>query len=109
MVKINVTKLDQELRAAGVPIDGCSSTGRIDYRPEATDADRARGAAVLAAHDPGLSAEQLGEAAGGLPPRVLAALVLRLSSSWPTLTAARRAWVQGVLDAAAVRIQQVIA
>jgi len=49
---VNATKLDQELRAAGIPMDGCSSSGRIDFRPEATPAQREQAARILAAHDP---------------------------------------------------------
>lgn len=45
-------KLDAQLRAAGVPIHGCTSKGRIDFREEASANDRAYAAAILAAHDP---------------------------------------------------------
>lgn len=53
-MKYNLSKLDAELRAAGIPIDGVSGTtvGRIDYRPEATREQRKQAAAILAAHDP---------------------------------------------------------
>lgn len=97
---VNAAKLDAELRAAGVPIDGCSSGGRIDYRPEATDGHRAIAAAVLAAHDPApTEAQRIMEL--GVPPRVFAALVVRTSSRWSGLTATRRARIQQILDDAA--------
>lgn len=49
---VNPTKLDQSLKAAGIPIHGCDSTGRIDFKDEATPAQRAAAAQILAAHDP---------------------------------------------------------
>lgn len=47
----DVASLDQELRAAGVPIHGCASDGRVDFKPEATDAHRAKAEEVKAAHN----------------------------------------------------------
>ncbi len=44
--------LDEELRAAGLRIDGCSSDGRIDWVSPPSPAEQATAAAVLAAHDP---------------------------------------------------------
>ena len=49
---INASALDAELKAAGIPIHGCASTGRIAFKDEATAEQRARAAAILAAHDP---------------------------------------------------------
>jgi hypothetical protein len=49
---INVAKLHQELVSAGIPIDGVSSNGRIDFQITATEAQRARAQAILLAHDP---------------------------------------------------------
>lgn len=49
---VNAEKLDAELRAAGVPIHGCDSSGGIQFRDEATQAQRDQAAALLAAHDP---------------------------------------------------------
>ncbi len=51
MGKINVTKLQRELDAAGIPTCGCCSDGRIDFLPEATDAQRKLAEKILAAHD----------------------------------------------------------
>lgn len=48
---INASALDVELKAAGVPIHGCASSGRIDFKDSATDADRKRAVEILAAHD----------------------------------------------------------
>ncbi len=49
----NTTKLDGELKAAGLPIVGCSSDGRIDWAEgHPTAEERAAAEAVLAAHDP---------------------------------------------------------
>lgn len=49
---INIVKLDVELKAAGIPIYGCASDGRIDFLPSATPAQLQQAAAILAAHDP---------------------------------------------------------
>lgn len=49
---INVVKLTRELTQAGIPIDGCSSDGRIDFKPEATAQQRTLAAQILAAHNP---------------------------------------------------------
>lgn len=53
-MRFNLSKLDVELRVAGIPIDGVSGTkiGRIDFRPEVTPEQREQAAAILAAHDP---------------------------------------------------------
>ncbi len=48
----NARKLDAELRAAGIPIDGCSSNGTIWFRAEATEAQKKQAQDILAAHDP---------------------------------------------------------
>lgn len=37
---IHPGKFDAALRAAGIPIHGCASDGRIDFRDEATDEQR---------------------------------------------------------------------
>ncbi len=52
MKEINVTKLHAELEKVGIPIEGVSSDGRIDFLPTATEEQKAQAAAILAAHDP---------------------------------------------------------
>lgn len=52
----SIARLDSELRAAGVPIDGVSggpppAPVRVDYRPGATAAQRDQGAQIVAAFD----------------------------------------------------------
>lgn len=49
---INPSKLTEELTKAGIPIHGCSSEGRIDFKDEATEAQRALTLEILAKHDP---------------------------------------------------------
>lgn len=52
---ISARRLDAALRAAGIPIDGCASDGRIDFRAEATDEQRQAAALIRAAqpeHNP---------------------------------------------------------
>lgn len=54
--------LDAKLRAAGIPIDGVDSTGRVDYQLSATPAQRDQGASIVAAFDWTLAAELAAEA-----------------------------------------------
>ena len=49
---LNVQKLDKELKNAGIPIDGCSSDGRIDFRQEATAEQKELAKKILAVHNP---------------------------------------------------------
>lgn len=64
---MNATKLDKELRAAGLAIHGCSSDGRVDFadgtswRPgdPADTPERATAAKVVAAHNPNPSYDEL--------------------------------------------------
>lgn len=49
----DVQTLDTELRAAGLNIHGCVSTGRIDWIAPPSGADIATAKGVLDAHDPG--------------------------------------------------------
>ena len=77
-MSVNVGKLDRELRAAGIPIDGVGvnpdGSARVDFRAEATQAQRDQAATIVAAHDPAPTPEdRLDRALGG---RVLAALAL---------------------------------
>ncbi len=48
----NATKLHIELERAGIPIEGCNSDGRIDFRPEATPAQRQQAEQLKAIHNP---------------------------------------------------------
>ena len=49
---INLQLLQYELLTAGLPVEGVSSNGRIDYGRELTAQEQATAAAVIAAHDP---------------------------------------------------------
>lgn len=52
---INATKLDGELRAAGIPIDGVGLTDgvvRVDYKPEATQQQKDLAVTIIQNHDP---------------------------------------------------------
>lgn len=49
-MKINVPKLDKELRDAGIPIHGCASSGRIDFKDEATQEQKDLANKILSAH-----------------------------------------------------------
>lgn len=48
----NATKLTQELRSAGVPIDGCNSNGIVFFKPEATQEHKDLASQILANHNP---------------------------------------------------------
>ena len=52
MALVNLSKLTAELIAAGLPIEGMASTGRIDWRGTPTAQQLAQAAAIVAAHDP---------------------------------------------------------
>lgn len=74
---INVEKLDGELRAASIPIEGCDSNGQISFSNNATDEQRERAKLVLAAHDPAQTREQsITSCAAVCDGRVIAAMVL---------------------------------
>lgn len=49
---VNVQKLMTELESAGIPVAGCASDGRIDFKAEATPVQRELASDILAAHDP---------------------------------------------------------
>jgi len=49
---IDVTALTEELIAAGLPVVGVSSDGRVDYSRELTAAELTTAKAIIAAHDP---------------------------------------------------------
>jgi len=49
---INASKLHKELEKVGIPIHGCSCDGRIDFKDEATDAQKALAKEILAKHNP---------------------------------------------------------
>jgi len=51
---INPTKLHEELKLAGLPVVGVSSSGRIDYSRELSSKEQEISAAVVKAHDPSL-------------------------------------------------------
>lgn len=110
-MSVNLSKLDQELNAAGIPIDGVGKhhdgTLRIDFKPEATAPQCSRAAEILAAHDPSPTLEQRLRDAG--IDKLRAALVLRLSSGWTALTPPSRLWVQRVIDERAVEINAALA
>ena len=66
-MKINVGKLDLELRQAGIPIDGCASDGRIDFRPDATDVQKQQAETIESNHDPIWYLEQRQKAYPSIP------------------------------------------
>ena len=51
---INPTKMHEELKLAGLPVVGVSSSGRVDYARALSTAEMARAGEVIRAHDPRL-------------------------------------------------------
>ena len=49
---LDVTGLHAELEAAGLPVVGVSSDGRVDYARPLTPAEQTTAKAIIAAHDP---------------------------------------------------------
>lgn len=90
---IDSTGLDAELRAAGLRIHGCASTGRIDWIDPPTPAEEATAAQVLAAHDP--TKRQLDLDADDAERRIALGNLVTAHRDWDTLgTAARWAAVR---------------
>lgn len=56
---VNPAKLHQELKAAGLPVVGVSSSGRVDYERSLTSAEKASAQAVIAAHDPSATEKEI--------------------------------------------------
>jgi hypothetical protein len=51
-MKVNVSKFERELRAAGIPLEGVDSDGTVWYTNEVTEAQRETAAAILRDHNP---------------------------------------------------------
>ena len=49
---INVRKLYNELKVAGIPVDGCDEKGKIDFKLEATAEQKELAKKILAVHNP---------------------------------------------------------
>lgn len=116
---INVARLDTELKAAGLPIDGVSLVAvssndsgpttyyvrveglvRVCWPAPPTAAQDSTAASIVAAHDgTDTEVEKLDKLP--VPARYLAALLIRASDRWAPLSAARKARVMAVIDAAA--------
>ena len=106
-MSINVEKLDGELKAAGLAIAGCDSTGRVtwpaDYSPSKDELDAVD--AVVAEHDPAPSAKEKLEA---IAPSLQRALALRLGTGWGALDGSTQAAAQAVIDVAAGEISTIL-
>jgi len=59
VTSVNLQKLHQELLAAGLPVVGVSSSGRIDYMRALTAAEQSVAQKIVAAHDPSPSAKDV--------------------------------------------------
>ncbi len=98
-MSINVEKLDTELRTAGIPITGCSSCGRIDFKPGTTQQQKDLAQTILEAHDPALTvAQELRET--GYSNITLAFAVILSTKS----TNAQRAWAQTLIETLAAKV-----
>ncbi len=56
---INPEKLHQELKAAGLPVVGVSSAGRVDTEKALTKAQQDQVQSIISAHDPAPSEEEI--------------------------------------------------
>ena len=56
---INPAKLHHELKAAGLPVVGVSSSGRVDYDRSLTAAEKGSALLIMEAHDPAASDAQV--------------------------------------------------
>ena len=116
---VNAERLLAELQAA-LPVTGCAVRGaapddsgplwtahpagqqwvRVVWAAPPSAAQQSQAAALVAAHDGSATeAERLDRLR--VPPRLLLALAVRASSNWGGLSAARKARVLAVIDAAA--------
>ena len=97
---MNIRLLHYQLAQAGLPVEGVSSDGRIDYTRTLTPTEETTAAAIIAAHDPnGLLPEE--ENTRDYKAARAAALTLLDSgiTSWATMTAAQKqAWIGANMD-----------
>ena len=109
--EVNWPKLHPALSAVLGPVsyahDGLPGPVRVLADAPVSAADLERAQALIDAHDPAPTTEQVereeGRRLGALiSPRVLAALVLR---AWPDSTPAERTWAAGVIADAGQRIR----
>ena len=56
---INVKKLTSELQAAGLPVAGVASNGRIDYTRDLSKSEKKTADVVINNHDPSQTDEEL--------------------------------------------------
>lgn len=125
---IKLERLDQELRltlpvigisfpwdpARPLPVNSTTHTRaeglvRLDWSVAPSAAQVTQANTLVTAHDGSPSPEEKMENLGGMPDRVLKAVILRLSASFTTaapvgMTAAEKARMQTVLDNAGSRI-----
>jgi len=98
---INIQLLHYQLEHAGLPVEGVSSDGRIDYTRAITPAEQTTAAGIIAAHDPnGLLPEE--QDTKDYKAARAAALTLLTSGidGWATMTAAQKqAWLGENMDA----------
>ena len=80
---LNVVSLTDELAAAGLPVVGVSSDGRVDYSRELTAAEQTTAQAIIAAHDP-TKRERNETTASDLAKAAVADLRLYLDRANPT-------------------------
>ncbi|TXH54517.1 MAG: hypothetical protein E6Q97_10830 [Desulfurellales bacterium] len=80
-MKFDVGLLIGELEAAGLPVEGCSSDGRVDWIGQPTAEQVATAERVLQAHEPGKREQARKDRA---------AWVKGVRARWASLTAAER-------------------
>ena len=106
MKAVNVQKLTEELVADGIPIHGCSSDGRIDFKDEATDTHKAQAAIIFSLHDVSETTVQKLRAFG--LDKTRAALLLRLSTGFNSLPLAQKNRIQAIIDSESAKIVDIV-
>lgn len=99
--------LDMALKAMGIPFYGVSKPPvgppRIDFKPEATPEQRLQGNQLAGGWDWSDQPDDTFETKAGMP-RVLAALIVRMSTAWADVPALKKARIQNIIDHAGLDI-----
>jgi len=98
---INYRLLHYQLVQAGLPVEGVSSDGRIDYTRQLTAQEQTTAAAVIAAHDPnGLLPEEQNTKDYREARQAALQLLTNGIDSWAGMTATQKnAWMGANMDA----------
>lgn len=125
---INISRLDEELRAAGLAIAGCGTVSdtyspgqgstvhtridgrvRVDWSMVPSPIQETTAEGIIQAHNGNKTfKEKLQDAFMREGAEVLAALVERASDNWQSLSAARKAQVMDIINSASDRLENAV-